>query len=153
MLCRHFELKWSKSWLIIAKSFYSGPSKLYENASAALHDVTDGSTILVGGFGLCGIPENLIEALVRRNSQHLTILSNNAGVRDFGLGLLIRNKQIRRIIASYVGANSELERQFLNGEIEVELTPQGTLAERLRAGGAGIPAFYTPTGKSILIPY
>ena len=110
-------------------------------------DVADGATLVVGGFGLCGIPENLIAALVRRGVKDLTVVSNNCGVDDWGLGLLLRARQIRKMVSSYVGENAEFERQFLSGELEVELVPQGTLAERMRAGGAGIPAFYTPAGR------
>jgi 3-oxoacid CoA-transferase, A subunit len=112
----------------------------------AVRIIPDGATIMVGGFGLVGIPENLILALAEQGTKGLTIISNNCGVDDWGLGLLLRNRQITKIIASYVGENKEFERQVLQGEIEVELTPQGTLAERIRAGGAGIPAFYTPAG-------
>ncbi|MCQ6562278.1 CoA transferase subunit A [Paenibacillus mendelii] len=112
----------------------------------AIADIQDGATLMVGGFGLVGIPENLITALVEKGVKDLTIISNNCGVDDFGLGLLLRNKQIRTIIASYVGENKEFERQALSGEITVKLIPQGTLAEKIRAGGAGIPAFYTPAG-------
>jgi 3-oxoacid CoA-transferase subunit A len=112
----------------------------------AVKDIHDGATIMVGGFGLVGIPENLILALVETGVKDLTVISNNCGVDDWGLGLLLKNKQIKKMIASYVGENKEFERQVLNGEIEVELIPQGTLAERIRAGGAGIPAFYTPAG-------
>lgn len=112
----------------------------------AVHEIPDGATLMVGGFGLVGIPEQLIAALANRGTRNLTVISNNCGVDDWGLGLLLRNKQIKRIIASYVGENKEFERQVLNGEIEAELVPQGTLAERIRAGGAGIPAFYTPAG-------
>lgn len=112
----------------------------------AIADIQDGATLMVGGFGLVGIPENLIAALAEKGVKDLTIISNNCGVDDFGLGLLLRNKQIRTVIASYVGENKEFERQALSGEIEVELIPQGTLAEKIRAGGAGIPAFYTPAG-------
>jgi 3-oxoacid CoA-transferase subunit A len=112
----------------------------------AVRDVEDGASLMVGGFGLVGIPENLIMALVEKNVKQLTVISNNCGVDDWGLGLLLRNKQIKKIIASYVGENKEFERQALSGEIEVELIPQGTLAEKIRAGGAGIPAFYTPAG-------
>lgn len=122
-------------------------SKIYASAKEALTDVVaDGQTVAVGGFGLCGIPEQLIEALRDTGVKNLTCISNNAGVDDFGLGLLLQSKQIRTMIASYVGENKEFERQFLSGELEVILTPQGTLAEKLRAGGAGIPAFYTKTG-------
>lgn len=122
-------------------------SKVYPSAQAALADiVADHQTIAVGGFGLCGIPESLIAALCDSGVTGLTCISNNAGVDDFGLGLLLQTRQIKKMIASYVGENKEFERQFLSGELEVELTPQGTLAEKLRAGGAGIPAFFTKTG-------
>lgn len=122
-------------------------TKVYDNAQAALADIVkDGQTIAVGGFGLCGIPEALIAALRDTGAKELTCISNNAGVDDFGLGLLLQTRQIKKMIASYVGENKEFERQFLSGELEVELTPQGTLAEKLRAGGAGIPAFFTKTG-------
>lgn len=120
--------------------------KVYKNAEEALHDVTDKMTIILGGFGLCGIPENSIAALVKKNVRELTCISNNAGVDDFGLGLLLKNHQIKKMIASYVGENAEFERQLLHGELEVELIPQGTLAERCRATAAGIPAFFTPAG-------
>lgn len=126
-------------------------SKIYASAQEAVQDVSDGSKLLVGGFGLCGIPENLIKALNIKKVSALTVVSNNAGVEDFGLGILLKSKQIKRMISSYVGENAEFERQFLSGELEVELTPQGTLAERIRAGGAGIPAFFTPTGFGTLI--
>ncbi|SEN21324.1 3-oxoacid CoA-transferase subunit A [Mesobacillus persicus] len=119
---------------------------VYSDFSEAVEDIKDGMTLMVGGFGLCGIPENLIKALAEKGTKDLTIISNNCGVDDFGLGLLLKNKQIKKIIASYVGENKEFERQLLAGEIEVELTPQGTLAEKIRAGGAGIPAFFTPAG-------
>lgn len=112
----------------------------------AVADIKDGATLLVGGFGLCGIPENLIKGLRETGVKDLTIISNNCGVDDWGLGLLLENKQIKKIMASYVGENKEFERQVLGGELEVDLIPQGTLAERIRAGGAGIPAFYTPAG-------
>ncbi|MDO4440677.1 MAG: CoA transferase subunit A [Moraxella sp.] len=122
-------------------------SKVYESANLALKDiVADGQTVAVGGFGLCGIPESLIAALRDSGVKGLICISNNAGVDDFGLGLLLQTRQIKKMIASYVGENKEFERQFLSGELEVELTPQGTLAEKLRAGGAGIPAFFTATG-------
>lgn len=121
-------------------------NKLVANAEAALAGVRDGMTLMVGGFGLCGIPENLIAALVRSGARELTCISNNAGVDDFGLGLLLRTRQIKKMISSYVGENDEFERQMLSGELQVELIPQGTLAERCRAGGAGIPAFFTPAG-------
>jgi 3-oxoacid CoA-transferase subunit A len=122
-------------------------NKLYPNAAAALADlVADGMTIAVGGFGLCGIPESLIAALRDSGKKGLTVISNNAGVDGFGLGQLLTTRQIRKMISSYVGENKEFERQFLAGELELEFTPQGTLAEKLRAGGAGIPAFFTRTG-------
>jgi 3-oxoacid CoA-transferase subunit A len=120
--------------------------KVVESAIAAVRDIPDGATIMAGGFGLCGIPENLIAALRELGTKDLTFISNNCGVDDFGLGILLANRQIKKMISSYVGENKEFERQYLSGELEVELTPQGTLAERIRAGGAGIPAFYTPTG-------
>ncbi|MCS7078009.1 MAG: CoA transferase subunit A [Bacteroidia bacterium] len=121
-------------------------NKVVKDASEALHDVFDGATLLLGGFGLCGIPENCIAELVRKGTKNLTCISNNAGVDDFGIGLMLKNKQVKKMIASYVGENEEFERQLLSGELEVELIPQGTLAERLRAGMAGIPAFFTPAG-------
>ncbi|SDN83353.1 CoA transferase subunit A [Halobacillus aidingensis] len=120
--------------------------QIYSSFHEAVKDIKDHSTIMVGGFGLVGIPENLILALVESNVKHLTVISNNCGVDDWGLGLLLKNKQIDKMIGSYVGENKEFERQVLAGELEVELTPQGTLAEKIRAGGAGIPAFYTPAG-------
>jgi 3-oxoacid CoA-transferase subunit A len=127
-------------------------NKLVANAEAALDGiVADHQTLAVGGFGLCGIPEALIDALKNTGVKGLTCISNNAGVDDFGLGKLLQTKQIKKMISSYVGENKEFERQYLNGELEVELTPQGTLAEKLRAGGAGIPAFYTQTGVGTLI--
>ncbi|CAD9197221.1 CoA transferase subunit A [Acinetobacter bohemicus] len=128
------------------------PNKVYASADAALQDIVkDGQTLAVGGFGLCGIPEALIVALQQTGAKQLTCISNNAGVDGFGLGILLQTKQIKKMISSYVGENKEFERQYLNGELEVELTPQGTLAEKLRAGGAGIPAFFTPTGVGTLI--
>jgi 3-oxoacid CoA-transferase/3-oxoacid CoA-transferase subunit A len=120
--------------------------KLLASPDEAVADIPDGATLLVGGFGLCGIPENLIAALVRRGTKDLTVVSNNCGVDDFGLGLLLRTRQIRKMVSTYVGENKNFEQQFLGGDLEVELVPQGTFAERLRAGGAGIPAFFTPTG-------
>lgn len=120
--------------------------KIYTDFTDAVEGIQDGMTLMVGGFGLCGIPENLIKSLAAKGTKDLTIISNNCGVDDWGLGLLLRNKQIKKIIASYVGENKEFERQLLAGDIEVELTPQGTLAEKIRAGGAGIPAFFTPAG-------
>ena len=121
-------------------------NKVVANADEAIDGIRDGMTLMVGGFGLCGIPENSIAALVRSGVKDLTCISNNAGVDDFGLGLLLRTRQIRKMISSYVGENDEFERQMLSGELEVDLIPQGTLAERCRAGGAGIPAFFTPAG-------
>lgn len=121
-------------------------NKVVANADVAIADIKDNMTLMVGGFGLCGIPENSIAALVRSGAKGLTCISNNAGVDDFGLGLLLKTKQIRKMISSYVGENEEFERQMLSGELDVELIPQGTLAERCRAGGAGIPAFFTPAG-------
>jgi 3-oxoacid CoA-transferase A subunit len=120
--------------------------KVVKDADAACRDIPDGAKILAGGFGLCGIPENCIAALHRRGIKDLWLVSNNCGVDDWGLGILLKARQIRKISASYVGENREFERQYLSGELEVELMPQGTLSERLRAGGAGIPAFYTPAG-------
>ncbi|MBM7610474.1 3-oxoacid CoA-transferase subunit A [Lysinibacillus composti] len=120
--------------------------KVWDSIDEAVKDIQDGQTIVVGGFGLCGIPEKSIEALKKQGTKNLTIVSNNCGVDDWGLGLLLANKQIKKMVASYVGENKIFEQQFLSGELEVELTPQGTLAERIRAGGAGIPAFYTATG-------
>lgn len=121
-------------------------SKLVNNSQEATIDIIDGSTIMFGGFGLCGIPENCIDALVNKGTKDLTCISNNAGVDDFGIGLMLQNRQVKKMIASYVGENKEFERQLLSAELEVELIPQGTLAERIRAGGAGIPAFFTPAG-------
>jgi 3-oxoacid CoA-transferase subunit A len=121
-------------------------NKVYQNAEEAIHDIKDGMTLMVGGFGLCGIPENCIASLVKSKVKNLTCISNNAGVDDFGLGLLLQQKQIKKMVSSYVGENEEFERQMLSGELEVDLIPQGSLAERCRAGGAGIPAFYTPAG-------
>ncbi|QCS11538.1 CoA transferase subunit A [Acinetobacter radioresistens] len=127
-------------------------NKVYPSASDALKDIVqDGQQIAVGGFGLCGIPEVLIDALQATGVKNLTCISNNAGVDDFGLGKLLATRQIKKMISSYVGENKEFERQYLSGELEVELTPQGTLAEKLRAGGAGIPAFFTQTGVGTLI--
>lgn len=121
-------------------------NKKVNSVEEALSGIQDGMTIMLGGFGLCGIPENSIAELVRKNVKELTCISNNAGVDDFGLGLLLHKKQIKKMISSYVGENAEFERQMLSGELEVELTPQGTLAEKCRAAQAGIPAFYTPAG-------
>jgi 3-oxoacid CoA-transferase subunit A len=116
------------------------------NADVAVRDISDNAILMLGGFGLCGIPENCISALLRKGIKGLTCISNNAGVDDFGIGLLLKTRQVRKMISSYVGENAEFERQLLSGELEVELIPQGTLAERVRAGGAGIPAFFTPAG-------
>ena len=121
-------------------------NKQVSGPEAALEGVRDGMTLMLGGFGLCGIPENSITELLRRGVKDLTCISNNAGVDDFGIGLLLQTRQVRKMISSYVGENAEFERQLLSGELEVELIPQGTLAERCRAGGAGIPAFFTPAG-------
>lgn len=126
-------------------------NKVYASAREACADIPDGASLLVGGFGLCGIPENCIRALRELGTKNLTVVSNNCGVDDFGLGVLLRSRQIVKMISSYVGENKEFERQYLSGELEVELCPQGTLAERLRAGGAGIPAFYTPTGAGTAV--
>lgn len=120
--------------------------KRVKDADAAIEGITDGMTLMLGGFGLCGIPENCIAALVRKGTKDLTCISNNAGVDGFGIGLMLEQRQVKKMISSYVGENKEFERQLLSGELEVDLTPQGTLAERIRAGGAGIPAFFTPTG-------
>lgn len=120
--------------------------KVVRNAQEAITGISDDMTLMLGGFGLCGIPENCIQALVETRVTGLTCISNNAGVDDFGLGLLLQNKQIRKMVSSYVGENDEFERQMLSGELEVDLIPQGSLAERCRAGGAGIPAFFTPAG-------
>ena len=125
--------------------------KVYPNAMAASEGVKDGMTMLFGGFGLCGIPENSIAALRERGVKDLTCVSNNAGVDGFGLGMLLENRQIKKMVSSYVGENKLFEKLFLSGELQVELTPQGTLAEKLRAGGAGIPAFFTPTGAGTLV--
>jgi 3-oxoacid CoA-transferase subunit A len=125
--------------------------KRIASPDAAIANLRDGMTILMGGFGLCGIPENLIAAMRRKGTKDLTIVSNNAGVEDFGIGLLLQNCQVKKMISSYVGENKLFERLVLSGELQVELNPQGTLAERLRAGGAGIPAFYTPTGYGTMV--
>ncbi|PID63643.1 MAG: succinyl-CoA--3-ketoacid-CoA transferase [Gammaproteobacteria bacterium] len=126
-------------------------SKIVNSAEMAIEGIQDGMTLMVGGFGLCGIPENLIAALRNSGAKDLECISNNAGVDDFGLGLLLQTKQIKKMISSYVGENKIFEEQFLSGELEVELTPQGTLAEKIRAGGAGIPGFYTATGVGTLV--
>jgi 3-oxoacid CoA-transferase subunit A len=121
-------------------------NKVFRNATEALHDIRDGATIMLGGFGLCGIPENAISALVNKGIKNLTCISNNAGVDEFGLGLLLKTRQIRKMMSSYVGENEEFERQLLSGEHEVDLIPQGTLATRIQMAGMGIPAFFTPAG-------
>ncbi|XP_055324160.1 succinyl-CoA:3-ketoacid coenzyme A transferase 1, mitochondrial isoform X1 [Sitodiplosis mosellana] len=128
-----------------------GNRKIFGSAEDAVMDIPDGSKLLVGGFGLCGIPENLIGAMLKQGAKDLTVVSNNAGVDNFGLGLLLKNHQVKRMISSYVGENAEFEKQYLIGQLELELTPQGTLAERIRAGGAGIPAFFTPTAYGTLV--
>ena len=125
--------------------------KRIASPDAAVANLRDGMTILMGGFGLCGIPEKLIDAVRRKGTKDLTIVSNNAGVDDFGIGLLLQNRQVKKMISSYVGENKLFEQLVLTGELQVELNPQGTLAERLRAGGAGIPAFYTPTGYGTVV--
>ena len=126
-------------------------NKVLRSAAEAVAMIDDGATIMMGGFGLCGIPENLIAALRARGTRDLTVVSNNAGVDDFGIGVLLRARQVRKMIATYVGENKEFERQYLTGELEVELVPQGTFAERIRAGGAGIGGFFTPTGYGTLV--
>lgn len=126
-------------------------NKVFPSAEKAIDDIPDGATLMVGGFGLCGIPENLIFALKDKGVKNLTVISNNAGVDDFGLGLLLQTRQIKKMVSSYVGENKTFERQFLDGSLEVELNPQGTLAERIRAGGAGIGGFYTPTAVGTLM--
>src|ERR671922_2762901 len=126
-------------------------NKVLGSADEAAALIPDGASILMGGFGLCGIPENLIAALHRRGTKHLTVISNNAGVDDFGVGMLLRTRQVRKMISTYVGENKEFERQFLTGELEVELVPQGTFSERIRAAGAGIGGFFTPTAYGTLV--
>ena len=126
-------------------------NKVVASAADAVARIPEGATIMMGGFGLCGIPENLIAALHSRGTKGLTVISNNAGVDDFGIGILLRARQVRKMISTYVGENKEFERQFLTGELEVELVPQGTFAERIRAGGAGIGGFFTPTGYGTLV--
>jgi 3-oxoacid CoA-transferase subunit A len=125
--------------------------KRIASADAAIVNLTDGATILMGGFGLCGIPENLVAAVRRKGTKDLTIVSNNAGVDDFGIGVLLQQRQVKKMISTYVGENKLFEQLVLSGELQVELNPQGTLSERLRAGGAGIPAFYTPTGYGTMV--
>jgi 3-oxoacid CoA-transferase subunit A len=126
-------------------------NKVLPDAAAAVALVPDGASILMGGFGLCGIPENLIKALHARGTGNLTVISNNAGIDDFGIGILLRARQVRKMIATYVGENKEFERQYLSGELEVELVPQGTFAERIRAAGAGIGGFFTPTAYGTIV--
>lgn len=121
-------------------------NKVVANAEEAVKDIPDNAVLMLGGFGLCGIPENCISALLKTGVKGLTCISNNAGVDDFGIGLMLKTRQVKKMISSYVGENAEFERQLLSGELEVDLIPQGTLAERIRAGGAGIPAFFTPAG-------
>ncbi len=136
----------------LSRSQVAAKNKLYASANEALHGlIADGHTLAVGGFGLCGIPESLILALRDSGAKDLTVISNNAGVDGFGLGLLLETRQIKKMISSYVGENKEFERQYLSGELELEFNPQGTLAERLRAGGAGIPAFFTRTGYGTIV--
>jgi len=126
-------------------------NKVLASAEEAVAGIPDGATIMMGGFGLCGIPENLIAALHARGTRGLTVISNNAGIDDFGIGVLLKSRQVRKMISTYVGENKEFERQFLTGELEVELVPQGTFSERIRAGGAGIGGFFTPTGYGTLV--
>src|SRR5512142_3071702 len=126
-------------------------NKVVESAADAVGMIPDGATIMMGGFGLCGIPENLIKALRDRGTRNLTIISNNAGVDDFGIGILLKTRQVKKMISTYVGENQEFERQCLSGELELELVPQGTFAERIRAGGAGIGAFFTPTAYGTVV--
>src|SRR6201986_235086 len=121
-------------------------NKVFQNADEAIHDITDGMTLMLGGFGLCGLPENCIAALVKKRVKELTCISNNAGVDDFGIGLMLRQRQIKKMVSSYVGENAEFERQLLSGELEVDLLPQGTLATRIQMAAMGIPAFFTPAG-------
>src|SRR5450755_3734293 len=125
--------------------------KRVPDADTAIANLPDGATILMGGFGLCGIPENLIAAVRRKGTKDLTIISNNAGVDDFGIGLLLQNRQVKKMVSTYVGENKLFEQLVMSGELQVELNPQGTFAERIRAGGAGIPAFYTPTGFGTVV--
>jgi 3-oxoacid CoA-transferase A subunit len=125
--------------------------KRIQSSDAGIERIQDGATILMGGFGLCGIPENLIWAIRRKGLRDLTIVSNNAGVDDFGIGILLQNRQVKKMVSTYVGENKLFEKLVFNGELEIELNPQGTFAERLRAGGAGIPAFYTPTGYGTVV--
>src|SRR5262249_18439591 len=147
MACSRSAFKGRVSYLIE----YRAMNKVLSSAEEAVALVPDGATIMMGGFGLCGIPENLIAALRARGTKDLTVISNNAGVDEFGIGVLLRARQVRKMIATYVGENKEFERQFLSGELEVELVPQGTFAERIRAAGAGIGGFFTPTGFGTLV--
>src|SRR5262245_65919906 len=147
MACSRSAFKGRVSYLIE----YRAMNKVVSSAEEAVALVSDGATIMMGGFGLCGIPENLIAALHRRGTKGLTVVSNNAGVDDFGIGVLLRARQVRKMISTYVGENKEFERQFLTGEVEVELVPQGTFAERIRAGGAGIGGFFTPTAYGTIV--
>src|ERR1044071_1124435 len=147
MACSRSAFKGRVSYLIE----YRAMNKVLSSADEAVARIPDGAVIMMGGFGLCGIPENLIAALRARGTKNLTVVSNNAGVDDFGIGVLLRARQVRKMIATYVGENKEFERQFLAGELEVELVPQGTFAERIRAGGAGIGGFFTPTGYGTLV--
>jgi len=126
-------------------------NKIFPNADSAVADVQDGATIMVGGFGLCGIPENLVDAIRRKGTKNITVMSNNAGVVGFGLGLLLETRQIKKVVGTYVGENKTLEELALKGEVELELIPQGTFSERMRAGGAGIAGFYTPTGVGTVV--
>jgi 3-oxoacid CoA-transferase subunit A len=135
-----------KSLQIILKNNQTMINKVIKDADTAVADIPDNAVLMLGGFGLCGIPENLISALLKTGVKGLTCISNNAGVDGFGIGLMLKTRQVKKMISSYVGENQEFERQLLSGELEVELIPQGTLAERIRAGGAGIPAFFTPAG-------
>ena len=135
-----------KGLLFSSARNFASSQKVYASAAEATKDIKDGQTLLIGGFGVCGVPQSLIKSLEQQGPKNLICVSNNAGIEDYGLGLLLKNRQVRKMISSYVGENKEFERQYLSGELEVELTPQGTLAEKMRAGGAGIPAFFTPTG-------
>ena len=141
----------SAVWTWVGVNFLLAMDKRIASADAAIETLTDGVTILIGGFGLCGIPENLIAAVRRKGTKNLTIVSNNAGVDDFGIGLLLQNRQVKKMISTYVGENKLFEQLVLSGELQMDLNPQGTFAERIRAGGAGIPAFYTPTGYGTMV--
>lgn len=133
--------------------FHTSINKVINSAEEAISVIKDGSKIMVGGFGLCGIPENLLGALLKKNVKDLTVISNNCGTEDFGLGLLLKNRQIKRMVGSYVGENKNFEKQYFDGDLEVELLPQGTMAERVRAAGAGVPAFYTPAGFGTIVQH